>query len=526
MKTMNLTSRQETFNPKQITSTILAALATLLLLTGAAFAAPKETDPIWRVQLRIQTADVEDAGTDDNVRVALNLNNNTWLDYGRDDFPRNNTFTYDLKLDHVATIADLSHLYLAKTGSDGLCVKALELLVNGRLIYTETFPGYGHWLDNSGGHSNIYEVNYTQLRQDNSWQAYFQPLPPLVIDRPELESRIESIMGDFATGNRLQWGHRYGRAFVEATKGGALNTVHVDLDMELDVPGFNPEVDIDFDLQVLCASNQVQLKVLNPRVVVDSNWITEVLSYGLINLLDNYLSSEATKALRGINLSRNISVPSCPVINVVNVTVNGQTEVQIQFSLPPVISKPITALPTTISGFTAARVATGRTERAPEEVEDGDAPLTVAVETADSFPIYAETPYTLLVQTHRQAASEINVQITLPTGITASQSYLEVEDANGARTLPALFTTNEQGGLVLSFQDRLDAGAAACYRLPLRFSSLPQTELQLLTMVSAEAGVTLKSLTFFQLAEEMVRQRGTIQATKGMPTSESPSEKQ
>jgi hypothetical protein len=504
------TNQNHTYRLMKLT---LVLGAFLLLLTSATWAAPRETDPIWRVQFRVQTADVSDAGTDDSVRVALNLNNNTWLDYGRDDFPRNNTFTYDLKLDNVATIADLSHLYLSKTGSDGLALKSIALLVNGRLIYTQQFAT-AFWLDNDGGHSNTFVVNYSQLRQDDAWRNYFQPFPPFVIDRPELESRIESIMGDAATGNRLQWGHKYGRAYVEATKARAPNTVHIDLDMELDIPGyFNPEVDIDFDLQVLCVNNQVQLKMLNPKVVVDSDFIAELLSLNLISLLDGYLTTEMNKALKGVNLSRNISVPTCPVIKVVNVTVSGQTEVQIQFSLPPLI---LVAQPLVIGTQAKMRAGAETTASKNEAVEDGAAPLTLAIETPDSFDTDNATPYTLVLKSQRPEPGQINVRIALPVGVNVNEGIIEIEDANGNRTLAAGYTTGEAGETVLIFQDQIAPGAEPRYRLHFRFLSGLATDLQLVATVSDEAGLTFNSTTYFQLNEGVIKQRGTFQTTKGL----------
>jgi hypothetical protein len=78
----------------------------------------------WRLQITLRTADVEDAGTDDGVVVRLNADNVTWLDYGRDDFPRNNSFTYDLRTSGVSRIHHLRHIDIAKVGGDGLCLKS------------------------------------------------------------------------------------------------------------------------------------------------------------------------------------------------------------------------------------------------------------------------------------------------------------------------------------------------------------------------------------------------------------------
>jgi hypothetical protein len=225
----------------QLMSWSIALFITILALAGSAFATPSENAPIWRVQMRIQTSDVSDAGTDDSVRVQLNSTNSTWLDYGRDDFPRNNTFTYDLKMDGISTISDLDYIYISKTGSDGLCLKSFALIINGREIYTHTFPGAGHWIDNGDGHLPTYFVSGAAMRHDNSWLAYTQPFPPLTIPRAEMERRIEGIMGDSIHGNRLEWGHKYGRAYVEvAKKANAVNTLHVDLDLEYSVPQLCP----------------------------------------------------------------------------------------------------------------------------------------------------------------------------------------------------------------------------------------------------------------------------------------------
>ena len=514
MKTKNITPMKRPFHLQRVTSASLAVCAMLLFLTCATFAAPRETDPIWRVQLRVQTADVEDAGTDDSVRMALNLNNNTWLDYGRDDFPRNNTFDYDLKLDNVATIADLSHIYLAKTGSDGLCLKSVALLVNGRLIYDRVFPGYGLWLDNSGGHSNTFVVNYTQLRQDNAWQAYTQPFPPFLIPRLELENRIEGLVGDFITGNKLYWGHLYGRAVQVTQKRDASNTLRVDLDLAYDVFGFDPEVDVDFDLEVRCVNNRLTLLVKNVKVVVDSSWYAEIFTLGIYQLVDYIANKELSQALKGITVSQSLGVPFCPIITVHN-------DGSISFSLPSHAQFTNSlALAEQASAEEAASNPTSLTSA--EET----APLTVAVETADSFHADAGTPYTLLVKTNRQEGSQINVQIALPAGVNAGGASIEVQDANGPRTIPALFSTNEQGQTVLSFQDWLAAGAEQQYRLQLRFPLLPQAELQIVATASDEAGLSLKSMTFFQLAEGAVKQQGTIQAVKGGATKKAMIEKQ
>ncbi len=188
---------------------VLAVSAFLLTMTSAVWATPSETAPIWRVQLRVQVANVEDAGTDDGLRVQLNSSSGTWLDTGRDDFERNTAFTYDLKLDGISRISDLHYLYLTKTGSDGLGLKSFTLYVNGRTIYTQVFAT-AHWLDNDDGHIRTYYVPSSTLRADDAWRAYTQPFPPLSISHLEMESRITGMLGDMMHGNRLAWGRNTG----------------------------------------------------------------------------------------------------------------------------------------------------------------------------------------------------------------------------------------------------------------------------------------------------------------------------
>ncbi len=314
---------------------MLFAMFTVISATaGSIFATPPEDAKIWRVQMRFQTANVGDAGTDDSVRVQLNSSNRTWLDYSHSDFQQNNTFTYDLKMDGINQISDLKYINISKTGSDGLALKSFALLINNREIYTEIFPGSARWLDNDSGSSPNYIVSGYAMRQDASWLSYTQPSPPLVIPRAELESRIEGLVGDFITGNRLYWGNKYGRAYVEvAKKPNALNTLNVDLDLSADVPGFDPEVDVDFDIEVRCVrhpvlnKNQITLDIKNVKVVVDSNWYAEVLSLGIYQYIDSYVNNQLGQALKGINISQNIGVPSCPVIDV-------DDDGDINFSLP------------------------------------------------------------------------------------------------------------------------------------------------------------------------------------------------
>jgi hypothetical protein len=146
-------------NRGRVLKLAVALVVMVLGFAGEGFPAPPEDAPIWRLQMRLRIADIEDAGTDDDVRVQLNSRNSTWLDYGRDDFERNDTFTYDLGMVGIRKISDLEYIRISKTGDDGLALKSFVLLVNGREIYMHSFAGAGHWLDNAAGYSRMYVVS-------------------------------------------------------------------------------------------------------------------------------------------------------------------------------------------------------------------------------------------------------------------------------------------------------------------------------------------------------------------------------
>ncbi len=321
------------------------ALALLSLLAPAAFAGPPENTPVWRAQLRVRVADVSDAGTDDGVKVELNSRNVTWLDYARDDFKRNDEFTYDLALadvknpgspPSVSRLSDITRLTIEKTGDDGLCLKEIDLRIDGRSIYREVFEGAGLWLDSDQGRSRRYSVASAQLRQNSHWQIY-PPLSfprdlPRVFSRNELESRIESLIGTFIHGNRLYWGHLHGRG-VEVTKRDD-QTLHVDLDLAVEVPGFNPEVDIDFDLVIACGGGKISAVTRNMKVDVDSSWYAEVLSLSGYDALDHILRGIIRSSLEPVSFVQDTGQPLCPLI-----TVGANGDVSLLVPAQPVVRK-------------------------------------------------------------------------------------------------------------------------------------------------------------------------------------------
>jgi hypothetical protein len=261
---------------------------------------------------------------------------------------------------------------------------------------------------------------------------------------------------------------------------------------------FNPEVDVDFDMEVRCVNNQITLDVKNVVVVADSSWYSEVLSLGLIQFLDNYLTGELNQAMKGLKFTNGIGVPFCPVINV-------DSDGDINFSL----SKPV------IGVLTLANQAQATAARSSQTIVDREAPLALGVELADEIKADAETNYALLVKSNRSEATNVNVQVELPALVTLADTVVEVMDANGNRLLTPQITSGEGGQALLSFNDRLEAGAENRYRLNVRFLYAPQADLQISATVVEESGeAAIESTTFFQVEDGAVKARGTFQATK------------
>ena len=254
---------------------------------------PEEAS-IWRLQLRITTGDIGDAGTGNDVQVSLSPDNFTWLNYGviedydgaetrfaasdDDDFERAETFTYDLLTDGVQSFEDIDWLTLSKGGTDGWCVGRVELLVNNvaQPVAERTFSPC-HWLDNEDTHRRSLAIRHDSLRGGVLWPAFQQPpeISRAFISRPELVSRIHGIVGHAIHGTGGYWGRLQGAASVEIARVDD-STVHVDLDLSADIPALDPEIDVDFDIELSCAveADEAVVKLEVARLKWMPTWTT------------------------------------------------------------------------------------------------------------------------------------------------------------------------------------------------------------------------------------------------------------
>jgi hypothetical protein len=272
-----------------------------------AYAAPNDNDRIWRARIILKTGDVNGAGTDDSVMVKLNDRNFTWLDYGRDDFERAARDPYDLELGGVCCFSEITMIRIAKPGTDAWCLQGFTLEVNGRRVFNQDNlspdPPACQWIGNGGPPSIT--ISFAELRASPEWQAYSQPdaisrisATTCGIPREEMESRIEAHVGHLLHGRSLKWGHISGRGAVEVSQR-SRTAVKVDLDLEYKSWWFNPEVDVDFDLSLDAGFRPI---VSNLNVKVDSDWYSELLSLGIVEIFDRHywevaISDALSKAL-------------------------------------------------------------------------------------------------------------------------------------------------------------------------------------------------------------------------------------
>ncbi|MDH3325984.1 MAG: hypothetical protein OEM38_04620 [Gammaproteobacteria bacterium] len=288
---------------------------------------------VWRVQVELTTSHISNANTDDAIWVRLNTSspsyepsgNFTWMDYSTNDFERSDVKKYDLNLSGVSDMSDINRIYFGKSGSNGWCMKNVKLIVNEIDVFEKSFANEAsgcHWMDNDNGNSNYYFIGKSEIRNHPKWISYNQNgalllLTTLGIPDEELEERIEGIVGDMMHDEPLYWGYIYDEA-VSVTRG-CPNTVtecgkvHVDLDMGaspsfLGIPLPNVGVDVDFDLNFQCNGGTLNISTSNFTSNANYNWLLDILSLGLLGLVDSGVEDAVKNGWKAISQS----VPGLP----------------------------------------------------------------------------------------------------------------------------------------------------------------------------------------------------------------------
>jgi len=256
-----------------------------------------EKMPVYRLQLRLTTGRKKDAGTDHPVFVQMNNKKDSfYLVKGIDNFQEGKTETYDVLLRSVKKVKDIDYIRFSVNGDDGVCLKKIELLLNNNdnPVFSVSYNGeQGACFDKGTAVSSLY-ISGNDLRNSAQWNAAGPRAgmwqPPKKISKAWITSLVEAAIGHqvYMEGGDIKWGTAgnivenqtlWGPA-VEISRVNA-HTLHVDLDLEVDRSGPNPELDVDFDMIFICEKSNIKVEVINAAIETDAlGKVLNFISYG------------------------------------------------------------------------------------------------------------------------------------------------------------------------------------------------------------------------------------------------------
>jgi hypothetical protein len=277
-----------------------------------------ENMPVWRLQLKVKTGGIKNAGTDDEVYVKMTNSSSSvfYLDKGGDDRERKKVNTYDIIDPKIRTVRDIKKLEMMIKGNDGWCVQSVEILINDVQIpvFTKRFRKC-QWLDGNGHSGPKFYISGKEMRKNRGWKYTNKNralwLPPKVLKREMLEAMVESYVGHMMNSRpdmkKLEFGKKYGRSYVEAKKKTG-NKLKFDLDLAYK-KGIDLEVDVDFDLAIKCQNNTISLNAEN---------VKGKLNIPIVSKLVRVFKKDFTKRKFGNFNFDGSNVSFCPSIKVMN----------------------------------------------------------------------------------------------------------------------------------------------------------------------------------------------------------------
>lgn len=280
---------------------------------------PDDT-PVWRVQLCLKTADVRKARTDDPVFAHLGYQKDvTYIAYAREDFERNDEYTYDLLLDTVATYADIWNLVIGLEGGNGWCLSKFSLIVNGSILFRKEYSGDGLWLN---GSNTQLRIPYCELRSTSLWSQVTNPLNftdrgtmGFSLTHEDIASITQAVVGNAIHGKNVYWGNYHGDP-VEVTRESD-NSVKVDLDMALATSLlWDPDLDIDFIIYINCSCDGIEITTSTPHVDVGPKWFQPIFDWIVDLIEDDGYKKQISEFSKGFTQNLPIDSPTCPIISV------------------------------------------------------------------------------------------------------------------------------------------------------------------------------------------------------------------
>lgn len=242
-----------------------------------------ETLPVFRIQLRLVTGNGENEDTDKEVYVKFNTPDQEYfLDYGPDDFERGADKKYEIISSRVRRISDIDFIEIGTRGDDVWGVKKVELYINNSSspVFSKTFTS-SQRINGTGNWQRKIVFTHDVLRQNPYWQTIAtdekikKPQPLITAD--VIKTMVESMLGNMLHHKgqgKVAWGDTkyintvWGDHVEMKRKDG--NTLSFDLDLQANITGQNPEVDVDFDLEFDCtASGYISIKTANVKTSCD-----------------------------------------------------------------------------------------------------------------------------------------------------------------------------------------------------------------------------------------------------------------
>ena len=282
---------------------------------------PPDDKPIWRVRIRLKTADVRHAGTDDDIKVWIGCKG-TYLDYARNDFERNNNEWFDLMFDEGTTYGDLASLIIEKEGDDDWCLSEVELQINGSTLFSHSNPE-GKWVYNR----DYVVFTYSDLHSDPQWSNPSQIITSLKKD--DISSLIQCIVGNGAYGDD---NYHWGDGDVELNRNND-NSIKVHFQLKMEIDAFpDPDLDIDFILSFNCTCDGIVIEISDINANV-SGTLFEILLGMLVGpifpVIEGIIEDECVGMIQGMMITPvvDVGLPFCPTI-----TVNDNPDVQ--FGIP------------------------------------------------------------------------------------------------------------------------------------------------------------------------------------------------
>jgi hypothetical protein len=183
---------------------------------------------VTRARINIQVGNIEDAGTDSGIAVALQPAKNasahlprgnlTWLDTEDDDFEATDNHTYELLPNNISTTSDVTALRVEVSGDDDICISALSLQLNEEFVFTKNYAPCV-WVSEAAPLSE-------DIRPENVLAPVF---PHIYTDYEYLDNIIRATIGNSLHDKPVSWNqvsgpnpegftsdetHRYYRAWL------------------------------------------------------------------------------------------------------------------------------------------------------------------------------------------------------------------------------------------------------------------------------------------------------------------------